>query len=53
MISLEMKNYKTILIEKQSKYRPYHLTKLISIIEQAKFIYSPFGKSFEKQIKNN
>ena len=39
MIRLEMKNYNTVLIEKQLKYQPYHLT------------YSPLGKAFEKQIK--
>ena len=39
MIRLEMKNCNTVLIEKQLKYQPYHLT------------YSPLGKAFEKQIK--
>ena len=67
MIRLEMKNYNTILIEKQPKYRLYHQKKigkyeyltgeeiLLSdqkqIIKQAKFTYSPLGKAFEKQIK--
>ena len=62
-----MKNYNTILIEKQPKYRLYHQKKigkyeyltgeeiLLSdqkqIIKQAKFTYSPLGKAFEKQIK--
>ena len=55
-----------ILTEKLSKYQPYHLAKLISmnillvktlpsnqeqIIEQAKFICSPWEKAFKKQIK--
>ena len=56
-----------ILIEKQPKYQPNYLVKLISmnillvkkyynlinnkIIEQAKFTYSPLVKAFEKQIK--
>ena len=55
-----------ILIEKLPKYQPYHLEKLISmnillvktlpsnqeqIIEQAKFICSPWEKAFKKQIK--
>ena len=31
MIRLEMKNYDTILIEKQGKYELYHQAKLISI----------------------
>ena len=66
MIRLEMKNYSMILIEKQLKYQLYHQMKFINInillvkivpsnqqqvIEQAKFTYSPLGKSFEKQIK--
>ena len=67
MIKLEMKNYNIILIEKQLKYQLYHQAKLISMnillvkkyhhlinkkkIEQAKFTYSPLGKTFEKQIK--
>ena len=67
MIRLEMKNYNIILIEKQLKYQLYHQAKLISMnillvkkyhhlinnkkIEQAKFTYSPLGKTFEKQIK--
>ena len=67
MIRLEMKNYNTILIEKQPKYRLHHQKKigkyeyltgeeiLLSdqkqIIKQAKFTYSPLGKAFEKQIK--
>ena len=56
-----------ILIEKQSKYQPYHQVKFINmnilpvkniipsnqqqIIEQAKFTYSALRKVFEKQIK--
>ena len=55
-----------ILTEKLPKYQPYYLAKLISmnillvktlpsnqeqIIEQAKFIYSPWEKAFKKQIK--
>ena len=55
-----------ILIEKQQKYRHYHLGNLINmnltdeeiltsdqirIIKQAKFTYSPLGKASEKQIK--
>ena len=66
MIRLEMKNYNTILIEKQLKYQLYHhkihkyeyLTgedispsNQQQIIEQAKFTYSPLGKALEKQIK--
>ena len=59
-----MKNYNMILIE---RLQIYDRTKLISmnyltgeeilpsnqqqIIEQAKFIYSPLGKAFEKQTK--
>ena len=57
-------NYNMILIEKLQKYQPYRQAKLTSmnmllvqkilssnqkqIIEQAKFTYSPLGKSFEK-----
>ena len=62
MITLEMKKYNMILIEKQPKYQPYHQVKLVTgedilpsnqqqIIEQAKFTYSSLGKAFEKQIK--
>ena len=67
MIRLGMKNYSTILIEKQLKYQLYNLVKFTKyeyltgedilpsnqqqIIEQAKFTYSPLGKAFEKQIK--
>ena len=67
MIKLEMKNYNTILIEKQPKYQLYHQTKFVNmsillvkiyyhsnkqqIIEQAKFTYSPLAKAFVKQIK--
>ena len=66
MIKLKMKNYNTILIEKQLNYQLYHQVKFINeyltgedilpsnqqqIIEQAKFTYSPLGKAFEKQIK--
>ena len=62
-----MKNYNTILTEKQQKYQHYRQVKLINmnflqvknilpsdqrrIIEKAQFTYSPFGKAFEKQIK--
>ena len=62
-----MKNYNTILIEKQPKYQLYHQTKFVNmsillvkiyyhsnkqqIIEQAKFTYSPLAKAFVKQIK--
>ena len=68
-IRLEMKNCNTILTEKQQKYQHYLLKKLINVnilqvkkycllikdklIEQAKFAYSPLGKPFEKQNKNN
>ena len=64
MISLRMKNYDMILIEKLQKYQPYHQVILTSmsiffgeeillsnqkqIIEQAKFTYYPLGKAFEK-----
>ena len=66
MIKQEIKNYNTILIEKQLKYQissgkinkyKYLTGEEISpsnqqqIIEQAKFTYSPLGKTFEKQIK--
>ena len=55
-----------ILREKLLKYQLYHQEKLMNMntllvkkyyrlikkkIEQAKFTYSPLGKSFEKQIK--
>ena len=58
-----MKNYNTILTEKQQKYQLYHLEKLINlnvlqvkryylpVKEEAKFTYSPLGKAFEKQTK--
>ena len=63
MIRLEMKNYNTILTEKQQKYRLDHLEKLINmnffqmkqyyhpIKEQVKLTYSYLGKAFEKQTK--
>ena len=56
MIRLEIKNYNTILIEKQLKYQLYYWWRYITsneqqIIEQAKFTYPPLGKAFEKQIK--
>ena len=67
MIKLKTENYSMILTEKQQKYQHYRQEKLINmnilqgkkilpshqsrIIEQAKFIYSPLGKAFEKQIK--
>ena len=59
-----MKNYNTMLTEKQQKYQNYHLEKLINmnilqvkkyyllikkkVIEQAKFAYSSLGRGFEK-----
>ena len=62
-----MKNCNAILTEKLQKYQHYHQVKLISmniftskeilpsdqstIIEQAKFTYSPLSKLFKKQIK--
>ena len=53
-----MKNYNTMLIEKQPKYQHYHLTgenilpsSNQQITEQARFTYSPLGKAFEKQIE--
>ena len=64
MIRLEMKNYSTVLIEKQPKYQLYQIHKYEyltgedilpsnqqQVIEQVKFTYSPLGKVFEKQIK--
>ena len=62
-IRLEMKNYNMILIERLQKSsgkidKYAYLTgedilpsNQKQIIEQAKFIYSPLGKAFEKQIK--
>ena len=65
MIRLEMKNYNIILIERLQKYQLYHQGKLVSmnilrgqeifssnqqqIIEQAKFTYSPLGKSLKNK----
>ena len=54
-----MKNYNTILTEKQQKYQYYEFLtgeEILPfdesrIIEQAKFTYSSLGKAFEKQIK--
>ena len=56
-----MKNYNTILTEKEQKYQHYEYEYLTGeqilpsdqsrIIEQAKFTYSPLSKVFEKQIK--
>ena len=57
-----MKSYNMILIEKQQKYMPYHKYEYVTgedilpsnqkqVIEQTKFIYSPLGKAFNKQIK--
>ena len=62
-----MKNLSMILIEKLQKYQPYHQAKINKyeylsgeeilpsnqkqIIEQAKFTYSPLGKTFEKTNK--
>ena len=63
MIRLEIKNCNMIVTEKQKKYQNFHLEKLINmnkeiipsdprtVIEQAKFAYSPLGKAFEKQKK--
>ena len=66
MIRLEMKNYNMILIKaakisalssgKIHKYEYLTGEDLLSsnqqqTIEQARFTYSPFGKTFEKQIK--
>ena len=62
MVRLKMKNYNKILTENQQKYRCYHQVRLMKcdeillsdqskIIKQAKFIYSPFGKAFEKQME--
>ena len=62
MVRLEMKNYNMILIENLPKYQLYHQAKLITskdilpsnqqqIIGQAKYTYSPLGKTFEKRIK--
>ena len=67
MIRLGMKNYSTILIEKQLKYQLYNLVKFTKyeyltgedilpsnqqqIIEQAKLTYSLLGKAFGKHIK--
>ena len=65
-IKLKMKNYNMILIERLRKYKPYQQVKLINtntllvkklpsnqqqIIQQAKFNYSPLGKTLEKQRK--
>ena len=61
MIKLEMKNYNTILTEKQ-RYRQLELANMNFLqvkkschqkrkVEQAKFTYSPLGKAFEKQTK--
>ena len=66
MKRLKMKNYNTTLIEKSAKYQPCRQVELINmiilhvknipsdqnkIIGQAKFIYSPLRKAFEKQSK--
>ena len=67
MIILEMKNYNMILTEKLQKISALSSGKIdkyeylagkeilssnqIQILEQAKFAYSPLGKTFEKQIK--
>ena len=61
MTRLEMKNCNMILTEKQQKYQHYHLEKIDiyeyltgeeipppdqrRVIEQAKFAYSPLGKT--------
>ena len=52
-----MKNYNNITIwESWSKWISYMWTKLPpdkirKVIEQVKFTYTPFGKTFKKQIK--
>ena len=67
MIRLQIKHCSTALTEKQQKCQLYHLKKIDKYefltgeetgppdqrreIEQAKFIYSPLGKAFEKQTK--
>ena len=66
MIKLKIKNYNTILTEKQQKYQlssgkidkyEYFTGEEIlpsnqrQIIEEAKFAYYPLGKAFEKQVK--
>ena len=62
MIRLEMKNYNMILIEKHLSSGKIHKHEYLTgedilpsnqqqIIEQAKFTYSPQGKTFEKQVK--
>ena len=61
MIKLKMKSYNIISIGKQRKYLLYHQVNFINMgvlpsneqqtIEQTKFIYSPLGKAFDKQIK--
>ena len=67
MIKLEMKNCNSILIEKLPKYLLYLEEKIdkneyltgeeispsnqMQITEQAKFIYPPLRKAFEKQTK--
>ena len=59
MIKWKMKNYNTILTEKQQKYQHYEFLtgeEILPfdesrIIEQTKFTYSSLGKAFEKQIK--
>ena len=54
MIRLEIKNYNTVLTEKQQRYQDYHPCKKILpfdqswMIEQAKFIYSSLKKAFAK-----
>ena len=68
MTKLIMKNYNTILTEKQHKYQHYLTGKIDNheqlageemlpynqsrITEHATFRYSPLHKAFEKQIKN-
>ena len=62
MIILDMKNYNTILIEKQLKYQHHNYEYLPGqeilqsnqqqLINQAKFTYSPFGKEKIETIKN-
>ena len=61
-----MKNSNMKVTQKQQKYQPYNVGKLINtnilqvkkyyllikeVIEQAKFVYSPLRKAFEKQTK--
>ena len=63
MITLEMKNYNTILTKKQLNIAALSSGRIViyeyltdemlpdqsRVIEQAKFTYCPLGKAFEKQ----